>query len=144
MVGMSLNYVKWLGPVTLCTTGLAMSAWSAQPFVKALATEQQAERAAHVDSRVHLDLSAPLPHELAGIQSQRFARGDKTAEDRRFDALGVAMNQTPETGRPEAMVQRFRHEGLSVARLWEGHSGFVSLGLNPKGKPGIWLVQKTH
>ena len=127
----------------LCTTGLTMSAWSAQPFVKALAAAQPAERVAH-DSRAHLDLSAPVLHESAGTQDQRLARADKIGENSRFAALGVAMNQTSEPSRAEAMVQRFRHEGLPVARLWEGHSGFVSLGLNARGKPGIWLVQKLH
>jgi hypothetical protein len=43
-----------------------------------------------------------------------------------------------------AMAKRFRHEGLPVARLWENHSAFISVGLNGKGRPGIWLVQKTH
>jgi hypothetical protein len=39
---------------------------------------------------------------------------------------------------------RFHREGLPVARLWENHSALISLGLNAKGKPGLWLVQKTR
>ena len=31
-----------------------------------------------------------------------------------------------------------------MARLFENKSALVHLGLNPKGKPGLWLVQKTH
>jgi hypothetical protein len=42
------------------------------------------------------------------------------------------------------MVLRFHHEGLPLARLWENKSALVSLGLNPKGKPGLWITQKTH
>lgn len=45
---------------------------------------------------------------------------------------------------PETLVRRFHREGLPVARLWENHSALVSLGLNAKGKPGLWLVQKTR
>jgi hypothetical protein len=41
-------------------------------------------------------------------------------------------------------VLRVHREGLPVARLFENKSALVHLGLNPKGKPGLWLVQKTH
>lgn len=41
-------------------------------------------------------------------------------------------------------VQRVHREGLPVARLFENKSALVHLGLNPKGKPGLWLVQKTR
>jgi hypothetical protein len=47
-------------------------------------------------------------------------------------------------GSPVEFANRIRHEGLPLARLWENHSALISLGLNPKGKPGLWLVQKTH
>jgi hypothetical protein len=41
-------------------------------------------------------------------------------------------------------VRRVRREGLPVARLFESKSALVHLGLSPKGRPGLWLVQKTH
>ena len=41
-------------------------------------------------------------------------------------------------------VHRVHREGLPLARLFENRSALVHLGLSPKGKPGIWLVQKTH
>jgi hypothetical protein len=44
----------------------------------------------------------------------------------------------------EAFARRVHKEGLPVARLWETHSALLSIGLNPKGKPGLWLIQKTH
>jgi hypothetical protein len=44
--------------------------------------------------------------------------------------------------RAEEIAHRFRHEGLPVARLFESRSALVSLGLNQRGKPGIWLIQK--
>jgi 6-phosphogluconate dehydrogenase len=47
-------------------------------------------------------------------------------------------------GDAEAFARRVDKEGLPVARLWETHSALVSIGLNPKGKPGLWLIQKTH
>ena len=44
--------------------------------------------------------------------------------------------------RAEQLATRFRREGLPVARLFESHSALLSLGLNQRGKPGIWLIQK--
>ena len=41
-------------------------------------------------------------------------------------------------------VRRVHREGLPVARLFETKGVLVHLGLNPKGKPGLWLVQKTR
>jgi hypothetical protein len=44
----------------------------------------------------------------------------------------------------QEFVRRVHQEGLPVARLFEGKSALVHLGLSPKGKPGLWLVQKTR
>jgi hypothetical protein len=41
-------------------------------------------------------------------------------------------------------ARQVHKEGLPVARLFESKSALVHLGFNPKGKPGLWLVQKTH
>jgi hypothetical protein len=42
------------------------------------------------------------------------------------------------------IAQRVRREGLPVARLFETKSALLHLGLNQRGKPGLWLVQKTR
>jgi hypothetical protein len=44
----------------------------------------------------------------------------------------------------QEFVQRTHREGLPLARLFESKSALVHLGLSPKGKPGLWLVQKTR
>lgn len=44
----------------------------------------------------------------------------------------------------EEFARRVHREGLPVARLWQSHSALVSLGLNQRGKPGLWLIQKVH
>jgi hypothetical protein len=46
--------------------------------------------------------------------------------------------------RAEEFTHRVRQEGLPLARLWQSKSAFISLGLNRKGKPGLWLIQKTR
>ena len=61
--------------------------------------------------------------------------------------LSGSSSETPQAripGRVEELALRFHREGLPLARLWETKSALVSLGLNPKGKPGLWLTQKTH
>jgi hypothetical protein len=68
-------------------------------------------------------------------------------------AAGEAAAPTEATEAPEfhfqgsrvkQLAERFHREGLPVARLWETHSALLSLGLNQRGKPGLWLIQKTH
>jgi hypothetical protein len=47
-------------------------------------------------------------------------------------------------GAAEEFARRVHREGLPVARILETKSALVSLGLKQKGKPGLWLIQKTH
>jgi hypothetical protein len=57
------------------------------------------------------------------------------------------ISETPHAripGRVEELALRFHREGLPIARLWENKSALVSLGLNSKGKPGLWIIQKTR
>jgi hypothetical protein len=59
-------------------------------------------------------------------------------------AMGAERASGRVPSRAEELAQRVRHEGLPLARLWENKSALVSLGLNKKGKPGLWLVQKIR
>jgi hypothetical protein len=99
----------------------------------------------------HLDLRAPshLPEATQSSSPER-SFGDFPS---RRQALGPQDSmQLPALGsngvRARPTIQEFVHrvhqEGLPVARLFEGKSALVHLGLNPKGKPGLWLVQKTR
>jgi hypothetical protein len=66
-------------------------------------------------------------------------------DDRRqLAALGTVDESFRVVNQPEAFVRRVHQEGLPVARLWETKSSLLSIGLNQKGKPGLWLIQKTH
>jgi hypothetical protein len=58
--------------------------------------------------------------------------------------LGAQGPQPRITSPMEEFTRRVRKEGLPVARLWENKSALISLGLNQKGKPGLWIVQKIH
>src|SRR5260370_37021245 len=58
--------------------------------------------------------------------------------------MGAEGPHTRIPGHMEEIVRRVHREGLPVARLWENKSALVSLGLNQKGKPGLWIIQKTR
>jgi hypothetical protein len=54
------------------------------------------------------------------------------------DGHGIR-DQTP----LQQFARRVRREGLPVLRLWQNHAALLSLGFNNRGKPGLWIVQKT-
>lgn len=69
------------------------------------------------------------------------AHGLGTASDRARD-VGIAI-QSP--GEPFAQqVRGMRRDGLPLVHLWRGAHGALSLGLNARGKPGLWLVEKVR
>ncbi len=65
-------------------------------------------------------------------------------EQPELPSLGTAGARARIPGRLEEFARRVHREGLPVARLWENNSALVSLGLNQKGKPGLWIIQKIH
>ena len=44
----------------------------------------------------------------------------------------------------QTMAHNFRQEGLPLAKLFQNNESLVHLGLNPKGKPGLWIIHKLH
>jgi len=124
----------------------------------ALAAPPVAQRAAHWDSRPTPDLRAALDlHTVATAMvlpeknSEAFpssvhrqSLGAQNQEQNEQSAL-AGMGTAARMDSPmQALARRVHHEGLPVARLWENKSALVSLGLNQKGKPGLWIIQKIH
>jgi hypothetical protein len=104
-----------------------------------------------VRAQPHLDLRAPAPTDAAeksaAFPSAAFpSRGNPhrlgAAEQVPLPALA---NDTMRS-RPgvQDFVRRVHQEGLPVARLFESKSALLHVGLSPRGKPGLWLVQKVH
>jgi hypothetical protein len=64
------------------------------------------------------------------------------AEDDRIQphAPGAADAHFQEMSQAEMFARRLHQEGLPIARLWESKSALLSIGLNKKGKPGLWLT----
>lgn len=80
--------------------------------------------------------TGPVP-----FPSARRAPKSESVEDQ-LPSLGHADPAVKITSRAEELTQRFHREGLPLARLWQTRSAMLSLGLSPRGKPGIWLIQK--
>lgn len=78
-----------------------------------------------------------------GFPSARRVLASANYEDQ-LPALGAADESAARTmSQAEVFTRRLHREGIPIVRLWEGHSAFVSLGLNQRGKPGLWLIQKV-
>jgi hypothetical protein len=133
--------------VTVTGTGAFLvlsSAIAAPPQNRAVQARAQSQIQAPGQ---HLDLRAPSPAVDASEKTSSFPsmsrrRSPGFQEPVRLPALGVDGMRSRLTA--QDFVQRVRHEGLPVARLFESKSALVHLGLSPKGKPGLWLVQKTR
>jgi hypothetical protein len=70
---------------------------------------------------------------------------DPAANDRsQSRALGIGKLDFRVMSQPEILARRVHQEGLPIARLFESKSALLSIGLNKRGKPGLWFTQKTH
>ena|ERR1700722_10035592 len=128
----------------------------------ALAAPPIIQRAVHGEPRPALDLRSPLDahaaldvHTATTVMSEksaeafpsslhRQAMGGQTQDQNELPALGSSATSARMDSPMQALARRVHHEGLPVARLWENKSALVSLGLSPKGKPGLWITQKIH
>jgi hypothetical protein len=62
----------------------------------------------------------------------------------RFGGPGNAVGNQRVPSGAEQLVRNFHRDGLPVARLFQSENSLVHLGLNQKGKPGLWIVEKIH
>ena len=87
-------------------------------------------------------VSTPFP---SAIHHLDLGKADLDTDDRiERSALGANGPSFHMMSQPEILARRIHQEGLPVARLWESKSAFLNLGLNQRGKPGLWLIQKVH
>jgi hypothetical protein len=96
---------------------------------------------------LRLDLSAPArstesSSKVPAFSTMSHQQTSVSPEQGRFANLASDSMHTQPTLQERALL--FRRDGLPVARLWENKSTLLHLGLNQKGKPGLWIVQKTH
>jgi hypothetical protein len=86
--------------------------------------------AAFPSSIQHFDLPKTEPGETEP------GEGDRTSRS----ALGTGKLNFREMSPAETLARRIHQEGLPIARLWQSKSALLSIGLNQKGKPGLWLT----
>jgi hypothetical protein len=103
---------------------------------------QSSVQAQHLDLRPpsHIAEIGDSASDRSSFPSRHQTSGPQTSVQ--LPALGTDGVRARPT--VQEFVRRVHQEGLPVARLFEGKSAMVHLGLSPKGKPGLWLVQKTH
>jgi hypothetical protein len=165
MDGYCKHVIQGLGTVVLCT-GVAVQVFSSPPVGKAthpgsgaiptrldlrppVAREPPAAREFPSLHTARLTNEAPRgARSMAHVSSDGLNSSDRFndlgGEERFPSSLRFSVGQARSMSRAETFARRFHREGLPLARLWETNSALVSLGLNQKGKPGLWLVQKTH
>jgi hypothetical protein len=94
-----------------------------------------------------LDLSAPAHAiesslKVPALPSMSHQQAVASPEQERF--ANLRSGSTPTQPSMEERVRLARRNGLPVARLWESKSALLHLGFNQKGKPGLWIIQKTR
>jgi hypothetical protein len=92
---------------------------------------------------MHLDLCPPELSKLVGSEVAD-ANRHFSSFDNSVSANFSQLSAGKPLGAAEEFARRVHREGLPVARLFESRSALVSLGFNPRGKPGLWLIQKTR
>lgn len=58
--------------------------------------------------------------------------------------FGATEARFPAQSEPETWLHRVHREGVPIIRLWDSKAAWLSIGLNQRGKPGLWLVQKVR
>jgi hypothetical protein len=134
----------------LCLAALGLSGLG--PVHAVLASPPIHPRAIQIHRAAPLDLHAPAAAMAAAAAADKPSTAfpsalhpHTVAGSSRIQLPGGT--EGPQTRIPnhlEEFARRVHREGLPVARLWENNSALVSVGLNPRGKPGLWLVQKMR
>jgi hypothetical protein len=103
---------------------------------------QEYTPSAHLDLRLPALASAPFP---SANHSLEFGKVELATDDRvQQSALGIGTLNFNMMSPAENFARRVHRESLPIARLWESKGALLSIGLNKRGKPGLWLTQKTH
>lgn len=142
-IGGTAGRAGWVTALALSWGCMVLTAWASPPISRAAGGAAPAHP-------LHLDLRPPSVRDLGTFPGEAMDRPSwdrprtPGGRDSTLPALGAGAGETRMMSRAEAFARRIHREGLPLARLWENHSALVSLGLNAKGKPGLWLVQKTR
>jgi hypothetical protein len=85
-------------------------------------------------------------HALTGPQdwSVRTATIGADEEGRSRVAFAIHWHDNPTIVSPKvaSLARNFRHNGLPIVHLWQSGRNLLAIGLNPRGKPGIYFTQQ--
>jgi hypothetical protein len=101
----------------------------------------------HLVPGQHLDLRAPVPAVDVAEKSSAFpsmSHIHRLGSQEQVQPPAPGLDTMRSRPGVQDFVRRVHHEGLPVARLFESKTALLHLGLNPRGKPGLWLVQKVR
>jgi hypothetical protein len=87
--------------------------------------------------------SAPIGDSAAAFPSAKRAQFGNAVGTEEEPAAGGNWAALRMESKVHEMERRVPHEGLPVARLWETKTALLHVGLSPRGKPGLWLIQKV-
>src|SRR5450631_1978813 len=144
------------------STPISVSARSTPARGLSLA-HQATNSIAPLDLRPPRDSAVPADHSGAGaLASEPFpsanhrvelGKKDLGGEDRRAEEgmrpspFGADEMSVQKMSQGQIVAERIQHvhrEGLPIARLRASQSAALSIGLNQRGKPGVWFTQRMH
>jgi len=169
MTGITTRRFASAALIGLCELCVFPDAFAGQPLEKVGIALNRTSTEVRPDSKIQsageLDLRPPpdVPTAMSpsGLRVAGWFPGAAVAG---FTAAGARSAVFPAPGAPSAvapagssasegghlmspmqlMAHNFRQQGLPLAKLFENKDSLVHLGLNQKGKPGLWIVHKLH
>jgi hypothetical protein len=156
MLGIGTTRTLLAALLGICELSMLHAARAQPPITRAEAPMQKItaawSHASMPESRTatlaqRLDLRPPSEI-LAGEQAPGNALGNHRLFGGESPVQAEARAPSPQSGHimspMETVVHNFHQEGLPVAKLFQNNTSLVHIGLNPKGKPGLWIVHKTR
>jgi hypothetical protein len=97
-------------------------------------------------SAPQLDLRPPIDS-MPAVSPGAVALASHSGDDAEYSSrpgFDTGEARFPIMSKQELWLHRVHREGVPIVRLWSSKSALLSLGLNQKGKPGLWLIQEVH
>jgi hypothetical protein len=134
------------GLISICELTALKAALAEPPLLKGSAVLAHGSKSTEREAP-HLDLRAPSQNSTSTQAPATTVQGGH----RLFENNGPFRTEQLDSARDghinsplQNVVHNFQREGLPIAKLFQNDSSLVHLGLNPKGKPGLWIVHKLH
>jgi len=147
---MKLNRVRSTAAIRAACLGASLAALGSMLAIPAFSAPLGRERPPHsatlrsagsLGSR-RLDLEpAAASHWIDGPRRGALAVSSAPSVNPKLDPAVKLSWATP---RVEALARNFHRQGLPIVHLWENSQSLVTLGLNRKGVPGLYVLQKME